>query len=469
MKKITLSVPISLVAFVMLACCSARALGADAQKYLQAVVARSAGALAMVRCEITDADGPRLITGQAVCIDSSGLMMTPALSRVKPETITKLELLAPGQPAKVVGARLLGIDAVTGLSFLQAGAGQTFTAISFMSKANLSLGQRVSSLCLRGDDVRLSPVLGTGFVAALQRLPGWLVLVTGGKLSSPGSVVFDSKGLAIGLVGAQPFLQYQTSSRAGATSIPLKSIDQTIAFTPAEEFVYVLGNIPQDGKVRRAPWLGIVRFTPAEPELLASLGVTTPGVMVGQVIPDSQADKMGIISRDIVVAVDGQPLSNFASKQMVAEAFMRQLAKKAPGQSVKLTILSRGQKRDVNIKLEPSPKRPGEAPRLLNKALGLLLREKVYLDEFLTKDSAAKVPGLLVMGVQKDSPAAKAGMRAGDVITTIDAQAVRTVDECKAAMEAATAQTPARNISLKIRRGDQGLDITVKPPETKTK
>lgn len=443
--------------------------GADeTNTFFQELVIKTTKAMAMVRCEITDDSGTQTLGGTAVCIDSnSGLMMTTALdTRLKPETISKLEVLIPGQPAKAIKAKLLGIDPITGLSFLQVTGDHKFSSIAFMKTANTPIGQRVVSVCLTGNQSAVSPVFGTGFVAFKQRRPEWTFFVTGGRLSPIGSVVFDSKGRAIGIVGPQPFQRFQSSTQRGTIKLSLKSIDQAIAFLPVEEFVHVLQNIPQDGKVRRVPWLGVINFTPVQPELVATKGISSPAIMVGRIVPDSAADKAGLVPRDMIIAVNDKPLEELSSPNLTVAGFRRKIAKFGSGKTVKLTVFSGSEKHDLNVVLSPMPKLPSEAAKLVNKTFGMLLREKVPLDSFLDTSPTAAVPGLLVIAVAENSPAFKGGLRKDDVITAINGTSIKAVEDGKKVFNDAI-KPPAVNVSLTLRRGYESQNITIQIPSTK--
>ncbi len=436
--------------------------------FLQALVPKVVNSLALVNCEISGETGAQTLAGTAVCIDpGSGLMLTMALDpRLQTENISKLEVLIPGQPAKKVAAKLLGIDPVTGISFLQV-SGHVFSAVAFMKQANVDIGQRVASVCLTGNESRVAPVLGTGFVASKQRMPDWRFFITGGTLSQPGSIVFDSKGQAVGLVGNQPFQRFQTTSKRGPVTLPLKSEDTAVSFLPAEEFVYILQDIPQDGQVRRVPWLGVINFNPVAPELASAKGISVPAVMVGQIVPGSAAEKAGLADRDIVIAIDGAPIEDLGSPDLIVAGFMRTIAKLGSGNTVKLTVLSGPNKHDVNIQLTPMPMRPNEAPTLLSKALGLLLREKVPMDQYLEPGPAGPVPGLLVLAVGENSPASKGGLEKDDVITEINGTPVKTAEEGKKILNDAMQQTTAMNISLLVKRGDEDKKIMIRIPSAK--
>lgn len=73
-----------------------------------------------------------------------------------------------------------------------------------------------------------------------------------------------------------------------------------------------------------------------------------------------------------------------------------------------------------------------------------------------------EINGVLVVQVMPDSPAAAAGVRRADVIAEVDGQPVTTAEKLQSAVERSRTGQPLR---LKVQRGDQTLELTVRPGE----
>jgi len=76
--------------------------------------------------------------------------------------------------------------------------------------------------------------------------------------------------------------------------------------------------------------------------------------------------------------------------------------------------------------------------------------------------TAPEIDGALVVQVVPDSPAAKGGIRQGDVIIKANHQPITTAEQLQDAVEATKIDQPLR---LTIRRGEQTQEIVVRPSE----
>ena len=188
------------------------------------------------------------------------------------------------------------------------------------------------------------------------------------------------------------------------------------------------------------------------------------GVAVKSVVDDSPAAKSGIIAGDVIVSVGGEEVTS-------VRKLSRLVAEVAPDHEVKIGVLRSGSEMNVTATLgrRPGPAfsngnfrmaapmaMPGEMPdiKILKDLEGLkvpgnmeervftfpggkreVLRWNMRSDRAigvgimpLTKqlaDSYSVTGGLLVMNVDEDSPAAKAGIKAGDILTEANGKPIR--------------------------------------------
>lgn len=165
------------------------------------------------------------------------------------------------------------------------------------------------------------------------------------------------------------------------------------------------------------------------------------GVGVIQVVKDSPAEKAGLKKDDVILRFDGESVTSVRKlNRLVGEA--------TADQTVRLTISRGGSEQEVSVTL---------SKRNLANVFGAGIRDEVlrniekgfpqinsgdgnFVFSFgsnrrigvstqpLTKQLAdyfgAKDGGLLITSVNDNSPAAKAGLKAGDVITAVDGEKV---------------------------------------------
>jgi S1-C subfamily serine protease len=126
--------------------------------------------------------------------------------------------------------------------------------------------------------------------------------------------------------------------------VPAQGIGFAIAIATAKP---IADQLVAGGRVVH-PYLGI-RYAPLNPAVATQLGVNaTQGVVVAQVQPGSPAAQAGLQPRDVITAVDGQPLE---SDTGLAEA----ISAHKPGDTLALTVLRGNQQITVDVTLGELP------------------------------------------------------------------------------------------------------------------
>ncbi|HXF49217.1 MAG TPA: PDZ domain-containing protein [Verrucomicrobiae bacterium] len=151
------------------------------------------------------------------------------------------------------------------------------------------------------------------------------------------------------------------------------------------------------------------------------------GASVEEVTKGTPADEAGIKEGDIVTAFDGKPVSD-------GDDLYQKIRRSEPGKEVPIEILRRGERRTLNVKLAERPEGPsgiwGGAPdrermRIFRfDAKGGFLGVSTERLSRRAKDSLKLEGGARVAAVSPDSPAEKAGLKEGDVITAVDGREV---------------------------------------------
>lgn len=183
-------------------------------------------------------------------------------------------------------------------------------------------------------------------------------------------------------------------------------------------------------------------------ENMSRYGLSEPrGIGITNVSKDSPAERAGLKKGDIILQFNGEPLTS-------TRKLFRILSEAEPEQRVSLTISRNGSEQQMNVtlgrraptsrsfgagvppdlnryyRLDPpdSPRAWGVAPEF--SALGFGNNRRIGITTTpLTKQlsdyfGVSGGQGLLISSISENSPASKAGLKAGDVITEVDGERI---------------------------------------------
>ena len=160
------------------------------------------------------------------------------------------------------------------------------------------------------------------------------------------------------------------------------------------------------------------------------------GVTVDEVRPDSAADKAGLKRADVILEFDGEHVRS-------ARQFSRLVQETPPGRTVNATVLRDKQKKDLRVTVaegrrvdllgDLAERLPPlnfnfdfDLPEVASgRRLGVTVQE---LTDQLSSYFGAR-EGVLVTSVTDSTPASRAGLKAGDVITSVDGQHVHSRED----------------------------------------
>ena len=184
------------------------------------------------------------------------------------------------------------------------------------------------------------------------------------------------------------------------------------------------------GQVVRG-WLGIrYRVEPIAEDEAKALGLrTTNGVIVVGIEPGSPAARASVRAGDVIVGIDGATAAD-------ATVLGAQIAASHPGTQRTLTIQRDGQTRGVLVTIGERPVDDEGAPPVVGEgrtAFGLTLDDLTpSLMSHLRLPE--RIHRAVVTDLVIDGPADRAGLQAGDVITTIARRAVRGAGDARQAL-----------------------------------
>ena len=170
------------------------------------------------------------------------------------------------------------------------------------------------------------------------------------------------------------------------------------------------------------------------------------GAMVDEPQDGSPAAKAGIEAGDVITAVNGTPVKD-------ARDLARNISMMAPGSSVKLDILHKGETKTLTLTLGEMPNDQqakadtgSEQPTGGVPHLGLSVAPA-------SEVSGAGAQGVVVTAVDPDGPAAEQGLQTGDVILDVGGKAVANAGDVRKALVDAKAQGK-HQVLMRVKMGD---------------
>lgn len=280
--------------------------------------------------------GQRTITGNGsgVILSKDGYVLTNnhVIASVDRVTVT----LNDGRrfPAKLVGR-----DSYSDIAVLKIDAPSNLLPITLGDSDKLRPGEWVIAI---GSPLGFDHTVTQGIISALSRripdLNSSVSFIQTDAAINPG----NSGGPLVNLKGEVIGINTAVSGRG-----------QNIGFAIPSNSVKLIANTLIAGKPVVRPWIGL-SMVALNPDLAKHLGLSpnTQGVMVAQVMQDSPAYKAGLMQSDVIVKVDGKPVTT-------AEAVQAAVHAKPLNGKLALDILRNGHPAQVSVTTEALPEHTG--------------------------------------------------------------------------------------------------------------
>jgi len=368
-------------------------------------------------------------TGSGFIVDANGMILTNAHVVDDADEVTVR--LTDGREYK---AKVLGKDKATDIAVIKIDATGLPTVRIGDPKAT-RVGEWVVAI---GAPFGLENTVTSGIVSAKGRsLPGdaavpFIQTDAAVNPGNSGGPLFNLKGEVIG-VNSQIF------SRSGGF--------QGLAFAvPIDVAMDVKDQIQTHGKVSHGK-LGVT-IQEVNQALADNFGLKTPGgALVSAVAKDSPAAKAGLEPGDVIVKFEGKDITR-------SSELPPQVAQVKPGQKVTLEVWRDGKAKTLTATMgersdrnEVADARNGEAPQ---GKLGVAVRP-LSPDERKSADVAS---GVVVENV--GGPAARAGVRPGDVIVAVNNTPVKSPEQLRELIGKA-----GKTVALLVQREDARIFIPV--------
>jgi serine protease Do len=214
---------------------------------------------------------------------------------------------------------------------------------------------------------------------------------------------------------------------------------------PANLAKQIVNDLIKAGFVLRS-YLGISMQDVTE-KIAAALSLENlKGVFVDQVIKDSPAFNAGLHEQDIILKIDGMEVNQGNIIQSV-------VARKKPGEKLLLAIQRNKQRLTITLKLGRRPSKEFKmSNKMVNKSYSHYGLKVKTIDISLAQELGLEIRnGVLVLEVEKFSPAYEANIRVSDIILEIDAQKVTSQIAFEKII---SALKPGKVIIVKLRRNE---------------
>ena len=342
--------------------------------------------------------------GSGVIISSDGYVLTNnhVIENVDAVSVRLVD-------GRELEAEIIGVDAKTDVAVLKVDeAGLPFLTMADSEQARV--GDIVFAV---GNPLRVGQTVTQGIVSATNRNSLSLIdgdayenfLQTDASINpgNSGGALVDAEGRVLGINTA---ILSQSGGSIG------------IGFAiPSNLAKNVMMNLIQTGEVRRG-YLG-VGIGDLNPDLAEEFGVSnTQGAVITQVFPNTPAETAGLLTYDVIIAIDGRPV--------VSQPDLRlKVSQVPPGQEVTMTIIRDGAQIEIPVmlgSLSDAVVAEDTTTETVELLTGVSLTElsPELRDQFLVGQS---VQGLLITEVDDNSPYV-GDLKPGMVIMAINREKV---------------------------------------------
>jgi len=351
------------------------------------------------------------------------------------------EIVVSLQDRREYTAELIGLDKPSDIALLKVDA-ENLPVSRLGDSDGVRVGQWVLAI---GSPFGFEYSATQGIVSAVARnLPAdtYVPFIQTDVAVNPGNSggpLFNTDGEVVGV-------NSQIYSRSGGY--------QGLSFAiPINVAKNIVAQLQAKGYASRG-WLGVL-IQDVDLALAESFGLDKPtGALIAGVTADSPADAAGLENGDIIVNFNGKAVSNSGKlPPMVGSVGI--------GETVSVTVLrdEKELKLDVTIaelesdrrKIKTSEKRKDDA------RLGLVVGN---LDAEKAKDLGVK-RGVLVNEVLPGSPASDAGLQAGDVLVSLNREAIASVEDFIRIVKSLPSD---KSFAVLVQRGGAALFRAVKIP-----
>jgi Do/DeqQ family serine protease len=341
--------------------------------------------------------------GSGVIVDASGFV------------VTNFHVIRDADEVKVAmsdgrefASRVMLKDESLDLAVLKI-EGQDFPVVPIGDSDALKVGDLVLAI---GNPFGVGQTTTSGIVSALARshigVSDFGFFIQTDAAINPG----NSGGALIDMAGHLVGINTAIFSRSGGSI--------GIGFAIPSNIVRAVVGAAKDGlDYFERPFIGAT-FDAVTPAIAESLGMARPfGALISNVYRGGPADKAGLRPGDVVLAMNDIPIEH-------VDALGYRLATQSIGGVAKLAVLTSGEEKAVDITLERAPEGQATGQVVIGGRSPFAGAKVAELSPRLAQrlGMRADISGVTMVEVDRNSPAAGFGFRAGDIVREVNGEEI---------------------------------------------
>ncbi|MBB5701764.1 Do/DeqQ family serine protease [Ochrobactrum daejeonense] len=352
--------------------------------------------------------------GSGVIVDGSGIVVTN--NHVIKDADEIKVALSDGREFE---SKLLLRDETTDLAVLKIEAKDRFPVLALGNSDEVEVGDLVLAV---GNPFGVGQTVTSGIVSAQSRtqvgISDFDFFIQTDAAINPGNsggALIDMRGRLIGINTA-------IYSRSGGSV--------GIGFAIPSNMVRAVVESARKGSTSfERPYIGAT-FQGVTADLAEGLGMNKPyGALITAVVKGGPAETAGLKVGDVVLSVQGVRVDN-------QDVLGYRLSTAGIGNTISVEVMRNGKSVTLPVKLAKAPAVKQVEPEVIegdNPFAGAAVLE-------LTPSAATKLrlkrdmQGVAVVDVYSGSPAARLGLRPGDIVRSINGNSIRTVEDMKAVL-----------------------------------
>jgi len=371
--------------------------------------------------------------GSGVIFDPRGYVLTNyhvVMQRDPDKPVDRIEVYLHGDDGTKYQARIIGADKWTDLAVIKIDSGRNLKAAQFGDSSSVKVGDWVLAI---GSPFGLESTVTAGIISAKGRNIGGEIepgvqgqfkrfLQTDAAINpgNSGGPLVNMEGQVIGI------------NTAIATD---KGSNDGVGFAiPSSTARAIYDSLITSGKVRRGA-IGVTFMDQSNPALLRSFGAKH-GVVVNNVEPGSPAERSGLKMGDVILAINGQPITSgndlvqIVSGSKIGSRVKVDLLREGKPVTATVEVADRNKivaQQQASLAPDENKVAPEEAGGILGVTVRNLLPDQVA--QVVKSLHLPKPQGVLVTQVAPEGFAAEISVRNGDIILSVNHQAVSSLKD----------------------------------------